>query len=136
MRISFTLIELVMIIVIIAILASIAVPFYLRAAERSRNREAQAMLELLSDAQAMHRLEAQTFVACSDAPDCNSQLALNLPFGANRTWDYAVTTNAAGNTFTATAARVNPPTGAGRTWSMNQDDDEPSCSPSTSKYCE
>ena len=54
-RKGFTLLELLMVVIIIAILASIALPQYLRVAERSRATEALQMLSAIRQSQFRYR---------------------------------------------------------------------------------
>ncbi|MCD6539230.1 MAG: prepilin-type N-terminal cleavage/methylation domain-containing protein [Candidatus Omnitrophica bacterium] len=134
MRGGFTLAEVIIVVVIIGILATLAVPNYIKAVERTRNKEAISMLKLIQQAEKMYRLENNGYVACNSNANCNNKLKLNLPSGGN--WDYKVTNvdnNSKPPKFTAKALRNGLDK---RTWSIDQDDKEPICSPKQSKYCE
>lgn len=67
-RSGFTLLELLMVVVIIAILASIAVPQYIRTVERARQSEAVAMLGQLRNAAIRFRAEFNNSFAGLDVP--------------------------------------------------------------------
>ena len=107
---GFTLLELLMVVIIIAILASIALPQYLKAAERARASEALTMLGSIRSAQ--QRFQAlNNGVFATAAQNCN--LDIDVPFSpacpggplaaAAAPWLYAVN-NGAGN---AIATRQN-----------------------------
>ena len=113
MRESFTLAEVIVILVILAILTAMAVPLYMKASERALNREAQAMLELIVQAEKVYRLELTGYVNCSNASDCNSELFLNLPTSSSN-WRYNVT-GAGVNVFSAVALRNGSDN---RTWTI------------------
>ncbi|HEC69323.1 MAG TPA: prepilin-type N-terminal cleavage/methylation domain-containing protein [Candidatus Omnitrophica bacterium] len=132
MRKGFTLAEVIIVVVIIGILATLAVPKYIKAMERTRNKEAISMLKLIQQAERMYRLENNAYVACNNISACNNALRLNLPAGGS--WDYRVinvNNNSNPPRFTARAQRNGSD---GRVWTIDQDDQEPTCS--GGEYCE
>ncbi|MFC1709250.1 prepilin-type N-terminal cleavage/methylation domain-containing protein [Candidatus Omnitrophota bacterium] len=66
---GFTLLELIIVIIVIGILASIALPRYLRVAERSRMAEGKSMLGLLRGAQMRYSAEHQVYSAVETDTD-------------------------------------------------------------------
>jgi type II secretory pathway pseudopilin PulG len=127
-RTALTLAEVVVILVILGILISMAVPLYMKASERAINREAQAMLDLIVKAEKMYRLELSHYSNCSDAGQCNSELFLNLPSSNDSAWDYQVT--ASGDQFSVVATRRGADS---RTWTV--DYDRTADPPETGPYC-
>lgn len=102
MKGSFTLIELVIVIVILGILASLGVPIYTKAIEKAKCQEAVAMLKIIQSAEKVRKLETGSFVNCADTADCNT--ALNLALSGDN-WAYNVT-GASASDFTAQADRA------------------------------
>ena len=83
---GFTLLELLMVVIIIAILASIALPQYLRATERSRASEALQVLGAIRGSQ-------QRFRASNPAGTYTNVAAnLDMAFGAMTNWNPPVFT--------------------------------------------
>ena len=70
---GFTLIEVLTVVLIIGVLASIAMPMYVRAVERSRATEAMAAIKALNDSIYAYFAEKDT------CPTKFSQLVVNLP---------------------------------------------------------
>ena len=66
---GFTLLELLMVVIIIAILASIALPQYLRSVARSRRAEALSVLALIRSAEARYAAEHQVYTPKYDDMD-------------------------------------------------------------------
>ncbi len=110
---SFTLLEVVLVVVIVAILATFAIPSYLGARQKAVDREGQTQLRLISAAEQMHRLEQATYIGCGNTAECNTNLNLDLPLGGS--WDYSVTATV--DTFTATASGTK---GTESSWSIQQ----------------
>jgi len=114
MRKSFTLIELTIVIVIIAVLAALAIPQYTRMIERGRVSAAKAKLDTIRKAQGIH------FALHSKYTVSNKELAIEVPelrgwfldTGAvsgtdgDNDWSYSVAVPAGAGTFTATATRT------------------------------
>ena len=99
---AFTLLELVIVIVILAILAGLAVPRYLKTVQRSRATECLQVLRQLSDA--ANRLYARNNQSYS-APTALSLNSIDFDptdVGGAANWTYAVS-NVGANTFTWTA---------------------------------
>lgn len=122
-RKSFTLLELVIVIVVIGVLSTLGMRHFSAARERAMGQEAVASLQLIASAERIWKMESDTntFRACScEGPGtganqcdntvngCNFLLRLNLN-GAR--WHYGVAGvggTGATATFVATASRVNP----------------------------
>ena len=117
---SITLMELLFVIIIIGILAGIGLPMYRKAVLKARDREAQAMLKLIREAERMYYIDYDEYVACTDTDDCNAKLGLDLP---SQYWNYDVATS--GDKFCAHAKGVENQT-LNSDWYISEDKDEPS----------
>ncbi len=107
-RKGFTLLELLMVVIIIAILAALAIPQYIKTAERARMSEAMSMLGQIRSSEIRYRAEKETFTATLTNLDLNPTDILGTSF-----FTYAVSA-ANANTFIATAKRNGQlPTGSG-----------------------
>lgn len=118
---SFTLVELVMVIVIVGVLASLAIPGYFKARQKAIDREAQAMLRLLQSAQKIYKLENEIFTNCANTLDCNTKLRLDL---SDNNWSYNVT--AANNVDFIGKAVVQPGKGS-QNWCIEKNSDPHAC---------
>ena len=80
------------VVIILAILVSLSIPLYLKTVERTKNKEAKTMLQLIYQAEKMYRLEqsGSGYISCNDTDDCNSKLDLSIN---SQNWDFRVTTN-------------------------------------------
>ena len=107
-----TLIELMIVIVVVAILASIAIPSYRQYVLRTHRVEAKTALLNLAAAQEKHYLANNTYAAnalLSDAPPDG----LGLPAATENGW-YTIAINAASTTaFSATATATGGQTADG-----------------------
>lgn len=85
---GFTLIELLIVIVIIAILSSVAIPTYIRTVEKARAGEAITNLTLIRAGEKVYRLEYGNYrVNLADASGINPALNLDIE---PRFWIYNV----------------------------------------------
>jgi len=131
MRNSFTLIELIIVITVIGILASFAIPQFAVTQERARDREAISVLGLIRTAERAFRIEENAFYPAagslsSNVPAnlilINRNLRLSLP--ETSSWTYTLN-----NTGIVTALR----TGGSRirTWRVDAAAvcENPTCTP-------
>jgi len=125
-RRSFTLLEIIIIIIIVGILAGLTLPQYLKTRENAVGKEAQANLKLIAAAERVYRLETGYYypyavsgsVEETRPGEINPGLKLDLD---ERNWDYKVTSSTV-NDFTASARRQSGPYSSCQ-YSLEHDDD-------------
>ncbi len=113
-RKSFTLLELMIVVIVLGIIATLAIPGYFGVQQKAREREAKAMLWLILTKEKSLRLETGTYTGCTDSADCNDQLDIDLPLQPKSHWVYSVPTASAA-AFCAEAEA------GGNGWYINQD---------------
>jgi prepilin-type N-terminal cleavage/methylation domain-containing protein len=120
---SFSLIELIVVVVIIGILAALALPGFGTSKERVLDKEAKANLALIQAAEKIYRMESGFYYPSSGATnviaDINTYLRVNLPTGA-LSWTYEVD----GDDSQATASRL---PSSSRVWTLTFSGSSPSC---------
>ncbi|MDP2922623.1 MAG: prepilin-type N-terminal cleavage/methylation domain-containing protein [Candidatus Omnitrophota bacterium] len=85
---AMTLMEIVVVVIIVGILATLGVVSFRQTVVNAYEREAQANLVLIQQAEHTNFLETRQFVSCADAATtCNVALHLNLPA---RSYAYSV----------------------------------------------
>jgi prepilin-type N-terminal cleavage/methylation domain-containing protein len=103
---GFTLLEIIVVIVIIGILATLGITQYIPSRERAIGREAIANLKLIAAAERIYRMEYGTFYPPDSGTtegsvnNINTNLKLSLTV---TNWAYSITGGT--DTFTASAAR-------------------------------
>lgn len=120
---SFTLIELLAVIIIIGILATLGLSQYYPLKERALDKEAIANLKLIRAAERIYRMEINNYIACADTSAVNINLKLVIPTTGNPNWKYKVD-NVSVATFTFTGKAQRNVT-LGRVWCIDQDTEEP-----------
>ncbi len=83
----FSLSELIIVLVIVAVIAGFAIPSYRKAIQRSQERERDAMIQLLTDAAEIYYSDNEKHINCYSTEACNTTFDLNIPLG---TWEYQV----------------------------------------------
>lgn len=105
MRRSFTLIELLIVIIIVGVLAAFAMPQYIKTQNKVLQKEAISNLKLIAAGERIYKMENGAYVNCADATTCNSLLKLALN---TVTWTYWVDgASAAACTVHASSVKVN-----------------------------
>ena len=117
-----TLMELIVVVIIIGILATLGTSQYFNFREKALDKEAQSNLRLIIAAEKIQHLETEAYQAYATTALINTNLHLAIPNPANPAWNYSVTAPAAGGAVaTATRNVVNN----GRDWCMDNDDEDP-----------
>jgi len=111
MKRAFTLVELIVVVIIIGILGSIALPQFLVTQERALDNEARSNLRLIRAAERQLRMETTNYSALANIAAINPALRLDIPVG---NWLY-LTTATAGTACCAQATRNG---GDGRTFRL------------------
>jgi prepilin-type N-terminal cleavage/methylation domain-containing protein len=122
---AFTMIELMVVIVIIGVLATISVSHFSGYNEGALEKEAKSNLKLIAAAEKIYRLEVGQYVNASNETVINSVLRLMLPANSTaKNWNYTVTTNVGNTTFNATSTRTKGPM-KNTVYYMTNTDEEP-----------
>ena len=107
---AFTLLELMVVVIIVGVLATLGIVQLSGPKEQALEKEAKSNLQLIAAAERMYRLESDEYVAAANATEINQKLRLMLPTtGPTAYWDYNVTTSAGNTEFNATARRISGP---------------------------
>ncbi|MFA5411309.1 MAG: prepilin-type N-terminal cleavage/methylation domain-containing protein [Candidatus Omnitrophota bacterium] len=124
---GFTLVELIIVIVILGILVTLAIPAYRNTQERALDKEAASSLRTIQAAEKIYYMEIGAYYDSTGASaldhikNLNTSLKLSLPQGNNRNWNYETNANGC-----AKAARNQTD---GRTFSLTVSSDDDPLSP-------
>ena len=129
---SFTLTELIIVIVIVGILVALGLPSYNRIKEKSLDREAKASLALIRAAEKIYKMEQGWYYprpvnTQTTASVINTFLKLNLPESALPAPLWAISVNSATERVLATRAGIGSATYP-RVWTINfSGEADPTC---------
>jgi len=129
LRKGFTILELLVVVIIVGVLATLGFVQYGGVREASVTKEARANLKLIAAAERIYRMEVGYFYPRTGVANViatiNDDLRLSLPEANNR-WDYTINSQNNFDLFNATATRttIGNPTAAaiGCQWTMDQGD--------------
>lgn len=98
MKKTFTLVELLIVVAVVAILAGIGYPSYTKVVKHARQRDAKVQVGLLQTAEKIHYLDYGQYIPCSGtgASSCNKLLNLNLSEGGKDNYAFSVTVSGGG----------------------------------------
>jgi len=110
--------EMIIVLVIIGVLATLGLNQYTFFKEHNLGKEAIANLKLIMAAEKIYKIENEFYVSCADATTCNNVLKLAIN---SQNWAYVTTISTVpyGQQFTATAAR------GSCTWTLPYTGDDP-----------
>ncbi|MHB8154862.1 MAG: type II secretion system protein [Candidatus Omnitrophota bacterium] len=134
MKKSFTMIEMLVVIIIVGVVVALALPDFGAMKEKSLNREAKTNLALIQAAEKIYKMEQGFYypyrATTSTTSAINSGLKLALTTSASRLWSFSINSTVAPEYATATRTNVNPD---GRIWRLEFQNEDPTCSGGT--YC-
>jgi Tfp pilus assembly protein PilE len=112
--------EALLTVIVIAVLASFAVPAFLKTVEQSRDKEAHVVLEQIRAAEGFYFARFNAYYPASGVVSdvATINLALRLVIESERNWDYSIE-GLGGTDFRAVATRLPP--GYARSWQVTKD---------------
>jgi type IV pilus assembly protein PilA len=109
MKMAFTLIELLAVIIIVGVLVALAVPNYTKAVERTKAQQAISYLKIIAGGEQMYWDNNSTYVECANSAEIRSILGVDI---SEEAYTFVVgkgVTNNIIDSFIATATRKTDP---------------------------
>ena len=108
---GFSIIELLVVVIVVAVLAAIAFPKYNKAVEETHKREAKTALNLIRSAEMAYKIDNNEYYAFGSLADNNAvadeaRSILNIDIYDNEDWSYSAGFGLNKDTATATATRA------------------------------
>ncbi|MFH1398308.1 MAG: type II secretion system protein [Candidatus Omnitrophota bacterium] len=118
MKRSYTLTELMVVLIIIGVLAILAIPLITGPREQAMDNEAKVNLKLIQAAEKIYHMEYNQYWPAADNDALNQNLTLSLPKATNnnRNWNYSATSDGS-----VGAVRYS----GSRTWNLSITESEP-----------
>lgn len=114
---SFTLLEVLVVIIIIGIVSTLSVTQYTVFREKGYDHAAKSNVELIAEAQKVLFMETNAYTNAATTADINSKLHLNIKLESAPVWNYTVAVNTGNTSFAVQAERTLG--GYLRYWCMN-----------------
>jgi prepilin-type N-terminal cleavage/methylation domain-containing protein len=132
MRKGFTLIELIVVVIIVAIMATFAIPQYLSATERAKSGKARNAMGLIAQAEKLYRADKDLYLAVNSSTTDNAAFVPSSGTSLNdyvelsgivkdTDWVYVVTSTDLTENFLITATRQSGPANTRGTITLKQD---------------
>ena len=107
-RPGFSILELLIAVIVIAVLAALALPKYNKTVEETHKREAKSKLNIIRSAEIIYKIDTKeyypfTSLADADADADNVRSVLNIDIHNNEDWSYSLTASGSGDNAAATA---------------------------------
>ncbi len=113
---GFTLVELMIVVIIIGILVSLAIPNYARSIERSKCSQAIQILKNMRSAGLSYYANNETFPGPGDEPDLEDEVGANFySDGSNDDWAFSIQTGDATTLVLQATRKRGPHAAAGNT---------------------
>jgi prepilin-type N-terminal cleavage/methylation domain-containing protein len=119
---GFTLIELIVVVIVVGILATIAIPQYLKATEKAKGAKAKSACTLIAQAEKLYRADQDIYIASATSSlgtDFTDYIELNQ-IDNDTDWSYTAVTADGTTQLTVTATRLNG-TWSGDSIALDQD---------------